>query len=417
MELRSSTSPRHFGLFCIQGTGHLYPLAALGRTLIARGHRATCFQDVKARAIVRAAGLEWRLLGTSGAVGAKIRHGSAPPREPLTRHLMQQHAEAVLAHATTAVSDAGVDALVVDQGDLAAGSVAERLGLPFVTVSFFPPVYLDADIPPNIVGWRTSKGALSRLRNWVANQVLIRALTPIVDTVNGHRNAWGLPRIRHLNDLFSTRAIIAQLPECLELPRRRRPAALHYTGPFQDGRGRYAVEFPWDQLTDRPLVYASMGTVRNRSASVFHDIASACASLPVQLVISLGGGLEPADVRALPGSPIVVHYAPQLELIRRASVVITHGGLNTTLEALTHGVPLVALPVTDDQPGVGARIRRAGVGEVIRARRLTAPRLRRALHRVISLPRFRQAAERIGREIAAARGLERAADIIEGAVQ
>ena len=53
-------------LFCIQGTGHILPIAAIGRALHARGHRVSCFQNVRARAIVKAAGLEWQSLGTSG---------------------------------------------------------------------------------------------------------------------------------------------------------------------------------------------------------------------------------------------------------------------------------------------------------------------------------------------------------------
>ena len=50
---------------------------------------------------------------------------------------------------------------------------------------------------------------------------------------------------------------------------------------------------------------------------VFQQIAGACEGLPVQLVIALGGGLEPDAVGELPGHPIVVHFAPQLELLRR----------------------------------------------------------------------------------------------------
>jgi zeaxanthin glucosyltransferase len=408
---------KHFGLFCIQGTGHLYPIAVIGRALQARGHRVSCFQNVRARPLIRTAGLEWQELGPSSLdVRAVAAHGAASTAEgPRTRDLMRRHAEIVLADGTSAVEKAKVDALVVDQGDLATGSVAERLGLPFVTVSFFPPVYLDSEVPPNIVGWNSTRGPVARLRNWAANRLLTSALSPILDMVNAKRRAWGLREFRGLNDVLSTRAWVSQLPECLDFPRRHKPRQLHHTGPFQDGRGRYAVDFPWSALTDAPLVYASMGTVRNTHLSVFHHIASACATLPVQVVISLGGGLDPDTIGTLPGRPIVVHYAPQLELLRRATVTITHGGLNTTLESLSNGVPLVALPVTDDQPGVGARIRRAGVGRVIPIRRLTTNRLRRALTDVLTDARYGMSAQRIKSEIRALDGVTRAVEIIEAA--
>jgi zeaxanthin glucosyltransferase len=409
---------KHFGLFCIQGTGHILPMAALGRALLARGHRVSCFQDARARAMLKAAGLDWQPLGGS-APGVKALETGATiaPAVPGTPYLMSRHAETVLRDGCVAVERAGVDALVVDQGDLAAGSVAERLGLPFVTVSFFPPIFLDSEVPPNIVSWRAGHGAFARMRNWTANHVLVHVLAPIVKTVNDQRRTWGLRAFGGLNDFFSKRALISQLPECLDFPRRPKPPHLHYAGPFQDGRGRYAVEFPWNSLTGAPLVYASMGTVRNTSSAVFRQIATACEGLPLQLVISLGGGLDPDALDELPGQPIVVHYAPQLELLPRATVTITHGGLNTALESLAHGVPLVVLPVTDDQPGVGARITWAGAGRMIRSWALTAHRLRRVLRDVMTEPRYRAAAARIQGELLPLDGPRRAATLIEAACE
>ncbi|WLT39734.1 hypothetical protein NON20_10065 [Synechocystis sp. B12] len=67
---------------------------------------------------------------------------------------------------------------------------------------------------------------------------------------------------------------------------------------------------------------------------------------------------------ALPGNPLVVNYAPQLELLQRTALTITHAGLNTTLECLNNAVPMVAIPIANDQPGVAARIAWAGVGNL-----------------------------------------------------
>ncbi|ODS59370.1 MAG: hypothetical protein ABS36_00050 [Acidobacteria bacterium SCN 69-37] len=399
----------HVGLWCIQGSGHLYPMGALGRELMARGHEVTCFQDLRARGMLKAAGVRWAPIGTA-----------APWRphagEFATPGLMLHQAKCVLDEGTTAAKAAGVDAFVVDQCDLAAGSVADRLGLPFVNVSFFPPVFLDDSTPPHTVGWGSGDGRHARRRNRGANRALVRAVGGVIQLVNRQRAAWNLPPHNSLNDFFSSRAIVAQLPECLELPRPR-PPHLYYTGPFLDGRGRHHVWFPWEALDGRPIVYATLGTVRNRAVEVFHTIAAACSVLPVQLILSLGGFFEPNELPTLPGSPIVVQYAPQLELLSAASICITHAGLNTTLEALTHGVPLVAVPITDDQPGVAARIRRARVGRVVPLRRLTVDRLTAAVDALLSDRRYREAAGRVRAHIAAANGLTRAADIIEVVVR
>ena len=144
-------------------------------------------------------------------------------------------------------------------------------------------------------------------------------------------------------------------------------------------RQRPVVEFPWERLDGRPLIYASLGTMQNGSESIFRTIASACAGLDAQLVISLGGGLDPVRLGSLAGDPIVVRYAPQLEIVKRAAVVITHAGLNTVLESLAEGVPLVALPLGNDQPGVAARVAARGAGVVIPQQKLTADKLRAAV--------------------------------------
>jgi zeaxanthin glucosyltransferase len=178
------------------------------------------------------------------------------------------------------------------------------------------------------------------------------------------------------------------------------------------------VDFPWSRLDQgRPLVYASMGTLQNGVLQTFRMIAEACVCVGVdlQLVISLGGGQDPALLGDLPGDPIVVGYAPQLELIQRSALTISHGGLNTALESLAWGVPMVVLPVAYDQPGVGARVEWSGVGRSIPVGRLTVDRLRDAVRTVLGNPAYGERASQLRTSIDAADGLNRAADLIERA--
>jgi MGT family glycosyltransferase len=157
-----------------------------------------------------------------------------------------------------------------------------------------------------------------------------------------------------------------------------------------------------------------MGTLQNGILHTFRMIAEACAGLDLQLVISLGGGQDPALLGDLPGDPIVVGYAPQLDLIQRSVLTISHGGLNTTLESLAQGVPMVVLPVTYEQPGVGARVEWSGVGRSIPVGRLTSERLHSAVRTVLDDPAYRERAAKLQSSIESADGLNRAADLIEG---
>jgi len=157
-----------------------------------------------------------------------------------------------------------------------------------------------------------------------------------------------------------------------------------------------------------------MGTLQNRLHDVFEMIAEACAGLDAQLVLALGrpGASLP---RKLPGDPIVVGYAPQMALLRRATLVITHAGLNTTLECLTHGLPLLALPVTNDQPGVAARVEHLGVGKCIPVKKVTVARLRQCILDLMGSPSYKERALKCADEIRRLDGPTFAAELIERA--
>jgi len=222
-----------------------------------------------------------------------------------------------------------------------------------------------------------------------------------------------LPALTHPNQNYSPLAQISQEPAEFELPRSRLPRCFHFTGPYHSAASRRAVAFPYERLSGRPLIYASMGTVQNRQQAIFDCIARACAGWDADVVISLGGSCRPQDLPELPGAPIVVEYAPQLALLDRAALAITHAGLNTTLEALARGVPLVAVPVANDQPGVGARIAWTGTGEVIPLKRLSAAKLKQAVGRVLQESHYKENALGLQEAIRCAGGVTQAAQIVE----
>jgi zeaxanthin glucosyltransferase len=103
-------------------------------------------------------------------------------------------------------------------------------------------------------------------------------------------------------------------------------------------------------------------------------------------------------------------------LLKRATLAITHAGLNTALESLSQGVPMVAIPITNDHPGVASRLEWLGVAEVVAPSRLSVPRLGAAIERVLHEPAYREKARRYQQEIAHLNGLARAADIVDQAV-
>jgi zeaxanthin glucosyltransferase len=104
-------------------------------------------------------------------------------------------------------------------------------------------------------------------------------------------------------------------------------------------------------------------------------------------------------------------------LLKRAALCITHAGLNTALESLAQGVPMVAIPIGYDQPGTAARIAHHGTGEFIEVDELTTDRLRGLIDKVLQDPSYRERAKYFQKVIAKTRGLDVAADVIEQAFQ
>jgi MGT family glycosyltransferase len=414
---------RRIGILSFSSPGHFYPLTALGRRLQSRGHEVVYFQVPDLERPIRASGLQFRQIGRKDFPPGSLRardeelgelKGLAALRCALRG--IKLNAKMLFRDAPTAIRDESVDSLIVDQIEMAGGTVAEYLGLPFVSVAVALPINLDSSVPPVNLPWSHRSGMVARLRNRLGNAASDWIFSGVLRTINQQRRAWGLPPAADVNSLFSKFSQVTQLPAAFELPGRRLPSYFHHTGPWTDAAGRLPVDFPWSRLdSGRPLAYASMGTLQNGVLRTFRLIAEACAGLDLQLVISLGGGRDPSMFGKLPGDPVVVGYAPQLELIRRSALTISHGGLNTALESLARGVPMVVLPVAYDQPGVGARVEWSGVGLSIPVGQLTVDHLRDAVRIVLGNPAYRERAGRLQSSIEAADGLNRAADQMEEA--
>jgi MGT family glycosyltransferase len=410
----------HVGVICPNAPGHLNPMVALADATRARGHRVSFFLLGDPPASVAAAGFESIPLGGSVFPPNQYRAwlqqlGSLQGRAALkhTFAMGARAAEAILEVGPTTARAAGVTALLVDQASFPGGTVAEQLNIPFATVCNALLLHPDAVAPPFFTHWQPRDTGWARIRNRIAWAGLNRLYAPILTRIQDHRRRLGLPVPARIAAAWSNLLQISQQPEAFEFPRRELPKHVRFVGPLRLPGGYQPVPFPWERLDGRPLIYASLGTLQNRVAKTFRVIAEACNGLDAQLVISTGHGVAPEALGELPGHPVVVSYAPQLDLLRRSTVAVTHAGLNTVLDALATGIPMVAVPVTNEQPGISARVVWVGAGEAFDYKHVTPQALRAAVLRVRSDPSYRAAAERVRDSIRAGGGAPRAAEMIE----
>ncbi|MEM7557234.1 MAG: glycosyltransferase [Cyanobacteria bacterium P01_A01_bin.84] len=413
----------HFGIICPAESGHLNTFIPLGKELLHRGHRVTLIALVDAKEKATTAGLDFQVVGEDIFPKGKLKERFAElgKLSGLTalKYTVQLFKEALvvfLRDAPEIIQKAGIEALLIDQTSLGGATVAEYLNLPFITVCSAVVLNREPNVPPFNTPWQYSPTWWGRLRNKLGYQIINQVTKPMRSAIAEYRQKWNLPLHSHPNDSYSPLAQITHQPAEFEFPRQDLPQCFHFTGPYHYSASREPVPFPWEKLTGQPLIYASMGTLQNRLTDVFKKIATACEGLDAQLVLTLGGSATLESLPQLPGNPIVVSYAPQLELLQKATLTITHAGMNTTLECLTNGVPMVAIPIANDQLGIASRMAWTGVGEVVPLGKLSVEKLQKAIKKVLTEDSYKTNASRLQAAIQQAGGVSLAADIIEKAV-
>jgi zeaxanthin glucosyltransferase len=409
----------HFGIITPPVAGHLHPFGALGRELIQRGHRATIFHMPALCPRVLLEGLEFVPIGGAlcppgflpqSLISIGQLHGWRALRFTICQ--IRTTTEMFFRYAPQAIRSAAIDALLVDQTEPAGGSIAAHLGIPFVTICNALALNREPGVPPPFTSWSFSTHASARLRNRLGYALSDWIMNPIRRTVTHYRRDWKLPPLASPDDSFSQIAQISQQPPAFDLPRRAQPPSFHHVGPLRSDGPRH-IPFPWERLDGRPLIYASLGTLQTGKRCIFQCFAESCAGLDVQLVIAHGGALDEAASRSLPGNPIAVAYAPQRDLLARASLTLSHAGLNTVLDSLSFGVPVIAIPITFEQPGIASRLAWCGAGSVVRLSSLTASHLRTTISHALSNTPYKERAAAVGKSIEQAGGLARAAGLLE----
>lgn len=411
------------GILTLYATGHINPSLALAKALQQRGHEPVFFNLPDIEATVTKAGILFVTYGEqaypAGSLASTMQKSAELSGPAAFAHYVERMVlffRAGFQELPALLKQQNVDLLIVDQVMYSGATLAQHLGLPFVTLANALLVNREDVIPPPVLPWPYSTDPAAIARNRQGWAGVDQAYAPLLAMVNEQRTAWDLPPYTNLlEDSFSPIAQLAQQPPAFDFPRLQAPAALHLIGHLKDEqREAQDVPFDWDWLDGRPLIYASCGTLQNRLEHVFRAFIDACAPLNAQTVIALGrNGLSPDLFTPLPDNIKLLTFVPQHALLSRAALCITHAGLNTTLDCLELGVPMVAVPLASEQPGNAMRIAHHGFGKAIALPDLTAESLRSAVQQVLEMPSFRRAAQNAAKQISALNPAAEAVRIID----
>lgn len=218
-----------------------------------------------------------------------------------------------------------------------------------------------------------------------------------------------MPQLKHVPELVLC-------PPMLDFPRPAE-AERHYVESLD--LKRTEPEFPWERLpAQKPLVYCALGgqLYRARETPTFlRRVVRAFAARPdLSLVLATGQHTTAEKLGPCPSNVIVVQRAPQLGLLARARLMITHGGLGSVKECIAHGVPMLVFPLDVDQPGNAARVVHHGLGLAADIGKTSARTLLRMVDRVLTEPSFGERCAAFQTELARFEAQSRGADLVEG---
>jgi zeaxanthin glucosyltransferase len=390
--------------------GHLLPTFPLARRLVERGHRVVYMTLPDAGDFVRENGFEvLPILADVFPLGsiAKLRTSTARAEGPVEDdgsgklEIYEQYLAALvesreLAGAMRALQP---DVFVtLSLFSLTALVLRFRFSLP--TLLLTP--YLRTE--PKATFAREVETVLMRMRKGAAIffELMLEAR----------------PRARRLSDVSREVVEMRELilcPEALEIPsadREEEPEVYYIEAPVGEKRlSESSPEFPWKRLDPaRKLLLCSMGSQSYLADPAllrrfFQHVARVAQEEPGwQLVLASGGFVEAVDLPGLPEDAVVARWVPQLALLRKAAVMITHGGLGAVREALCCGVPMVVYPIGRDQPDNAERVVHHGMGLAGDLDAATAAAIRSQVLEVDREPSYRQAVARMRERFAEVEG-------------
>jgi UDP:flavonoid glycosyltransferase YjiC (YdhE family) len=362
------------------GGGNLPPSLGIARVLTGRGHEVTFAGRPEMVPRVKTAGLRAVEITQAYAQVARYPQGSF-----LTRMSCYLTSPAVEAEIEAIVSKETPNIVLIDAMFPAALAQAPGFACPSA-------VFVHTFVFRQLDMWRR-----------------------MIATLDGMRQQAGFPGLPGVDDLWRPREriISTSLKEFDAEPAPGWDMVRHAGPVLEDEKFAVPTILPWPEDDPTPLVLVSFSTgFEQRNVDKLQRALDALADLPVHVVATTGGIVAPNEL-ASPQNAIVLNYAAHDPIIRRAALVVTHGGHGTAMRALRHGTPMVLIPgLAGDQPYVAAAMQEFGVGRALPGD-ADAAAMRTAAQEVLSNASYRHHAQQRTAALAGVDGAANAADEVE----
>jgi zeaxanthin glucosyltransferase len=192
-----------------------------------------------------------------------------------------------------------------------------------------------------------------------------------------------------------------------------------YLGDFVDLSRKEDATVLEELDPQKPLLYCSLGSAARYYPHSRHFFRTVVAASGLrkdwQWVLSVGNQQDVDGLGKSGSNLVLVKWAPQLSMLERAAVMVTHGGMNSIMECIHFTVPMVIVPGSRDQPGNMARAVHHGIAVTARMQDITPGQLVKLIENAMYNADIRQALSRMKDRIAAETGMQAAVELIEAA--
>jgi UDP:flavonoid glycosyltransferase YjiC (YdhE family) len=352
--------------------GHAFPMIALGRALVARGHQVVLQTWTRWAEDVRGLGMRFEAAPEYHVFPTRSR--PLKPYEAVARATSETR---------PLVASLRPDVVVADILTLAPALAGELEGVPVATVIPHTDPRMEAGWPPYSLGARLPRTPVGR-EVW-------RALGRMTDAglefgrreLNETRARVGLGPLDHVHGGISrTLALVATFPQ-LEYQRRSPLPATWVVGPLLWEPPGEDVALP---RGEEPLVLVAPSTSQDPEQRLMRAALVGLADLPVRVLASLNRQPLPVPLAA---NTVAVDWLSYERAMPHCDVVVCHGGHGTLARALASGCAVVIVPAAGDMNESAARVDWAGVGVRVPRRLCEAWAVRLAVERALASPGMR----------------------------
>jgi UDP:flavonoid glycosyltransferase YjiC (YdhE family) len=232
-------------------------------------------------------------------------------------------------------------------------------------------------------------------------------------SLDGLRMSLGLPLDPELT-MLCRYLHLAFLPSAFPDPRLVIPPTVHFLRSNSFNQSGTEVLPDWvGGLAKLPTVHASLGTVFHRTPGAFAAIIEGLRDQPINLIIAVGRDQDPATYGPQPPNVHIERYIPHNLLLPLCDAVVTHCGFSSIIACLEQGLPMVAMPLSGDQPANAARCVALGVACLVPPDKRTPENIWRAVREVLGNPIYRDNATRLRSEMQSLPGPDYAVGLLE----